>query len=230
MFLAATLLLGACKQLGFLQAEMPDDGPPVATSMEAAKRFVEKVAAAGESAVATKRLSLTITQEEVTSFWSIGSEMADQMQALNVQSLEELDGLQDSPELQEVEGLREWLELLQGREGLPQFGLSDLIFRLGLREPEVYFKADGDIIIRGYAEALGQRQPLRLVLAPQASQGELVLDFVEGQLGPASVPEVLVDQIGSVLAKLILAAGEYVEVTEVRVTDRTLKIGGAYRG
>ena len=219
--LAAMLLAIACqcKQLGFLQAELPDDGPPVVVSMDAAKSYVEKVKAAGEIAEATKRLDLAVTQEEVTSFVSIGSEIADKLREQDVQSLEQLDGQELSPELQQIEGLQEWLELLQGQEDTPMFGLTDLASQLGVRELEVYFKAEGHIIIRGYVEAVGQRQPMRLVLAPQASDGQLVLDFVEGQVGPAPVPEVLMDQIGVGVANLLLAADEYVEVTEVSVTD-----------
>jgi len=53
------------------------------------RRFVEKLTAAGESAATIKRLELTISQSEITSFLSIGAELAEQMRALNVQNLEE---------------------------------------------------------------------------------------------------------------------------------------------
>ena len=228
-FLAAMLLVVACKQLGFLQAELPDDGPPIVTSMDAAKSYIEKVKAAGEIAAATKQLSLDITQEEVTSFLSIGSEIREKLREQDVQSFEELEGQELSPELQQIEGLQEWLELLQGQGDTPLGELSDLGSQLGLRELEVYFKAEGHVIIRGYVEALGQRQPLRLVVAPQASEGKLVLDFVEGQLGPASIPESLLDQIDVGVANLILAADASVAVTEVRVTDGGLAVRGVAR-
>jgi hypothetical protein len=100
---------------------------------------------------------------------------------------------------------------------------------LSIQEPQVRFRADGQIIVAGYAQALGQRQPLRLVLAPRASQGELVLDFVEGKLGPVSVPELLIDQIGLGLSKLILAGQDYVEVSQIQVGNGTLTVSGAYR-
>lgn len=227
--LLAALLIGACQQPGFLQSEMPDDGPPIATSQAAARRFVEKITAAGENAASTKRLNLTITQEEVTSFLSIGSELAEQLEALNAQNLEDLQQLQGSPELEGVEGLEEWLDLVSRDDGSPNLGLSDLSLRVGIQDPQVYFKGNGQIVVRGYAEALGQRQPLRLVLAPRAAKGELVLDFVEGALGPVAVPEVLIDQAGAGLAKLILAGGEYVEISQIRVGDGTLTLSGGYR-
>jgi hypothetical protein len=208
---------------------LPDDGPPIATSEAAARRFVEKVKAAGENAVKMKRVDLTITEVELTSFLAISSELSEQLRARNVQSLEDLERLQDSPELREIEGLQEWTELLRVPEGSPNHGFLDLSLRVQIREPQVHFQSNGHIIIRGYVEVLDQGQPLRLVLAPRASRGELVLDFVEGKLGPVSVPEELVDQIGSGLAKLIMSGDEYIEIAEIRVDDGTLTLSGGYR-
>ncbi|NIO70787.1 MAG: hypothetical protein GTN71_17570 [Anaerolineae bacterium] len=42
-------------------AELPDDGPQIATSAEAAFRLVEKVTGAGQSPVETGQLTLTVT-------------------------------------------------------------------------------------------------------------------------------------------------------------------------
>jgi hypothetical protein len=223
------LLLSGCQRPGFLEAELPDDGPPIATSAAAAGLFVEKVTAAAESAADSKRLDLTVTQEEVTSFLSIGSDLVERARALDVQSLDDLERLQGAPELQQVEGLQEWLDLLQGSEELRNLRLSDLSLWLGIREPQVYFKGDGRLVVRGYLSVLGQREPLRLVMAPRASEGELVLDFVEGTLGPLPVPELLIDQIGIGLSRLIVAGREYVEITQIRVGDGTLTLSGAYR-
>jgi hypothetical protein len=54
----------------------------------------------------------------------------------------------------------------------------------------------------------------------------LLLDFVEGNLGPVPVPESLVAQIGKGLARAILAGQECVEITAIRVGDGTLTIAG----
>ncbi len=221
--LAIVLVLTGCQTPEFLQAELPSDGPPIPVSQAAAARFVEKVTAAGEGAVATKRLDLTVTQEEVTSFLGIGSQIAEQMEEMNVSGLQGLQQLEGSPEFQSIEGLPQWLELLQGREAL-----SDLSLRLGIREPQVYFTGSEQIIVRGYAEVLGQRQPLRLVLAPRASDGEVEMDFVEGKLGPVSVPEALIDKLGLGLAKLLVAGEEFVEVSEIRVDSGILTVRGGY--
>jgi hypothetical protein len=223
------LLLSGCQRPGFLEVALPDDGPPIATSAAAARLFVEKVSAAAEGGVDSKRLSLTVTQEEVTSFLSIGSDLVERARALDVERLEDLERLEGAPELQQVEGLQEWLDLLRGSQELRNLRLSDLGLWLGIREPQVYFKGDGRLVLRGYLSVLGQRQPLRLVMAPRASEGELVLDFVEGRLGPLPVPEVLIDQIGIGLSRLVLAGREYVEISQIRVGEGSLSLSGVYR-
>jgi len=225
-----SFVLAGCQRPAFLDAKLPDDGAPIQTTPQAALRFVEKITDAGDAATKTKGLSLTVTQQEVTSFLNIGGIMADQMHALNVDNLAELQNVNLGQGLDGIEGLDKWQALLNQHEGLSNLSLSDLSLRVLIREPEVYFKADGRLIIRGYAEALGQRQPLRLVFAPKASEGELVLDFVEGNLGPVEVPELLIDQIGKGLARAILAGQEYIEVSQIRVSDGSLSIAGRYTG
>jgi hypothetical protein len=227
--LAIVVVLGACQAPGFLQAELPDDGPRVATSPAAAQRFAEKVAAAGERAAESKRLRMTVTEAEVTSFLNIGSEMARQLQAIyGVDSLAQLDQLQREQALQNVEGLPEWAGSLETARGTLGLELPDDRLRVKIQQPEVRFERNGQIIVRGYAEILVLRQPLRLVMAPRASAGELVLDFVEGTLGPLSVPEGLVDLVGKGLARLILAGSDYVEVSKIEVTDGSLTLSGRY--
>jgi hypothetical protein len=218
------LILSACARPAFLDEELPDDGPPIATSQAAAIRFAEKVANAGEAAAETKRLNLTLTQEEVSSFLDLGSIMTEQLGALGIYSMGDLQAMEGAPELAAIEGLPAWLDIIRSSDGR-----LDLNPRVTIREPEVYFKDNGHIIIRGYAEALGQRQPLRLVLAPRASEGEMVLDFVEGNLGPVDIPESLIDSIGSGLVKLILLGDRFVEVNEISVSNGKITLRGGYR-
>jgi len=226
-----SLLLTACQAPSFLQSELPDDGPPVATSPAAAGRFAEKVAAAGERAADTKRLNLTVSQEEVTSFLNLGSQLAEQLQAVyGVDSLQELQALQGQQGLQAMENLPDWAKSLQGGDNSLGLDLPELSFRVTLKEPEVYFKGNGQMIVRGYGQVLGQRQALRLVLAPHASEGELALDFVEGNLGPVPVPEGVVDLVGKGLASLILAGRDYVEISKIQVTNGSLTLSGRYTG
>jgi hypothetical protein len=227
--LAIVAVVGAWQAPGFLQAELPDDGPRVATSQAAARSFAEKVAAAGERASESKRLRITITEAEVTSFLNIGSEMARQLQATyGVDSLTQLDQLQREQALQNAEGLPEWAALLERARGTLGLELPDDRLRVAIQEPEVRFEQNGQIVVRGYAELLVLRQPLRLVMAPRASAGELVLDFVEGTLGPLSVPEGLVDLVGQGLARLILTGSDYVEISKIEVADGSLTLSGRY--
>ena len=68
---AAALLLAACQRPAFLRPKLPDDGPPIATSQEAALRFAEKVTQAGKTGAQTGNSTLTVTDVEVTSFLNI---------------------------------------------------------------------------------------------------------------------------------------------------------------
>ena len=228
--LAATLLVvGACQAPDFLKAELPDDGPRIATSQAAGLRFAEKVATAGERAAESKRLRLTVTEREVTSFLNIGSEMSRQLQAIyGVDELAQLSQLQREQALQNIDGLSEWAGLLERAQGSLGLDLPDGDLRVTIQEPEVRFERSGQMIIRGYGAVLGFRLPLRLVMAPRASSGELVLDFVEGTLGPLSVPEGIVDLVGKGLARLILAGDDFVEVSKIEVADGSLTLSGQY--
>ena len=227
--LAILLVVGACQAPGLLQAELPDDGPRVATSQAAGLRFAEKVAVAGERAAESKRLRITVTEGEVTSFLNIGSEMSRQLQAIyGVDNLAQLSQLQREQALQKIDGLPEWAGLLERAQGTLGLDLPDGDLRVTIQEPEVRFERNGQMIVRGYGAVLGLRLPLRLVMAPQASSGELVLDFVEGTLGPLSVPEGIVDLVGKGLARLILAGDDYVEVSKIEVSNGSLTISGRY--
>jgi hypothetical protein len=79
-----------------------------------------------------------------------------------------------------------------------------------------------------YGQVRNVRQPLRVVVAPRARQGEMVLDFVEGNLGPVDLPEGLFDVIGKGLAKVILADQDWAEINEITVAEGTLTLRGRY--
>ena len=231
--LAAVLLLAGCARPAFLQSELPDDGPPIQPTQEAALRFVEKVADAGQGGIQTGQTSITVTQAEVTSFLSIGAQIAEQLQQYqNIETLNDLAQIENIEGLQ-VEGLegaalKRWQELARNREGAGSLRLPDLSLRLAIQEPQVYFKGNGQIIVRGYGQVRSVRQPLRIVIAPRAREGELVLDFVEGKLGPIPLPEGLFDLVGRALSKAILTGQEYAEISEITVSEGTLTLRGRY--
>ena len=227
MVLATLLLLSACRLPGLGKAELPDDGPPIATSPDAARQFLSKITDASRTGVETGQFTLTVTQEEVTSFVQVGADLAEQLQqAGNLETLEDLAQLRDLEGLEGLEGLEQWQALARQREGLPKIRLPDLSLRLGIREPEVRFLANGQIVVRGYGQLRTLRQPLRAVIAPQVSDGELVLDFVEGNLGPVPLPEPLIDLLGKGLLQVILLGQDVAEVTRIDVAEGVLTLGG----
>jgi hypothetical protein len=187
------------------------------------------VTEAGRQGARTGESTLTITQEEATSFLTIGAQLVQQVQQYQqIESLGDLSELQDIEGLDEIEGLQQWRELAQKREGLPDIRLPDPRLRLTIQEPLVYFKENGHIIVRGYGAIRNRRQPVRVVVAPRAVDGELELDFVEGKLGPLPLPEALFDLVGDLLVQAILAGREYVEITEITVRSGTLTINGRH--
>jgi hypothetical protein len=229
LLIALPFLLAACQMPRFLHSELPDDGPPIPTSQEAARRFVEKVTEAGREGARTGESTLTITQEEATSFLTVGAQLVEEVQQYKqIESLQDLSELENIEGLQEIEGLEQWRELAAKREGLPDIRLPDPRFRLTIQEPQVYFRENGQIIVRGYGEIRNRRQPIRVVVAPRAVDGQLELDFVEGKLGPLSLPEGLFDLVGDLLTRAILAGRDYAEITEITVRSGTLTIRGRH--
>jgi hypothetical protein len=47
-------------------------------------------------------------------------------------------------------------------------------------------------------------------------------------MGPVAVPQLLVDQVGCMLARLILLGQEYVEISQLGVGGGSLTISGRY--
>ena len=220
--IVVALLLSSCRS-DASQATLPDDGPPPLTSQAAARRFVEKAIAAGESAASNGQFTLTVTEEEVNSFLTIGTRLLERFQSVPI---EEIDQIGPLPGLGTIEGVAEWKTLLKRIEGLPNIHLGDVRIPLTIEEPQVYLRGDGSVIVRGYVRLLRWRQPARVVIAPYAAGGEVALDFVEGQLGSASMPEVVFDLIGKGIAEALVLGQTYAEVTEIRVSDGTLTLSG----
>lgn len=240
VMLAALLTASlACSLPTLGDAELPDDGPAVAVSGAAAARFFSKALASGQSAANTQSVRFTVTQEEATSALAIGAQLAAFSQG--GPAFDGLDSLQGIPgadfdQLLQAqgdslpEGLPPELTGLLGGTGLgggssSGIGLPDL--RLKLEEPQVYFKSDGRLILRGYGRLWRWRQPIRVVVAPAASGDSIDLDFVEGQLGSLPLPELLFDPVGKLLANVLLAGRDYAEISELTVGDGTMTFAGS---
>lgn len=228
-YLVAAVLLTlstlACTLPGGSEASLPDDGPPVAVSQKAASSFAAKALASTEN---SGTLSFTITQEEATSAVAISV----QLMTLSKDNplLEEFGGI---PEQIDLDQMTEDLEVTPEIEALlKRFSGSDgqdrnlTNLRLGLDEPQIYFKEDGRMILRGYGLLGNWRLPLRVVTKPQAAHGELELDFVEGQIGRLPLPEFLFDPLGKLLSRMLLAGQDYAEISQLTVSPGTLTFTG----
>lgn len=224
----------ACSLPSSEGAELPDDGPPVAVSRAAAISFVTKVISIGGQASTAQSVRFRITQEEVTSALAYGSDLAAYAQGGPVfEGLGNLD-LGDLPTEElpaEAQRFRQLAESLNRATGSEEGGARGLIslFRLRLEDPQVYFKSDGRMIVRGVGRLARWRQPLRVVIAPRAREGEIELDFVEGQLGALPLPEFLFDPLGELLGQALLAGQDYAAITELTVADGTLTFAGELR-
>ena len=245
---ALMVLLVGCSPLNTAEAALPDDGPAPAVSGAAALRFIRKSATAGQQLADRKTFTLVLTEKEVTSFLNVRAEVMRQVQTqgmAQIQNLEGVEGLEDMRSLEDFEALAglEGLgdlgiegvdvsllrRLFLGRDRMDGRGgglLARLGLRLGLREPSVRFRGNGRVIARGTLTLLRWQWPARFVLAPHAAEGEMVFDFVEGQLGPLPVPEVVFDLLGQGIAAALMAGQEVAEITQIRVEAGTLTVSG----
>lgn len=205
-----------------LGANMPDDGPPPATAPASAKRLLEKVTVAGEAAAETGWFSLTATEGEVTSYLQIVSLLRWQLTDLGDGGLQEIEAVLPL----EGSDLDRFRELLEYREQLDP--VVDRWLRLPVREPEAYFLANGEVVVRGRVRLILADVPFRVVTAPRVSEGRLALDFTEGQIGPLPIPEASFDYLDRELDQLILIGEEYAEVTEIEVTEGWITVSGRW--
>jgi len=215
------LLMGACAGSPGSSA-LPDDGPPVSVSNAAASRLFEKVLSAVESAAQTQSVRFTVTDEEVTSALALGAQFVTFTPAGPV-----IDGLPGSPDSQSAPGL-------QGL-GLPDSsgqggGLSLSNLGLKVEEPQVRFTGDGRMILEGFGRVGSWRQPVRVVMAPRATEGELDLHFVEGRIGSLPLPAFVFNPIGKALSSLILAGSDTLDIREISINQGSMTLAGAWVG
>ncbi len=162
--------------------QMPDDGPPIPITNEAAASLEQKAADAAQAAQASGASTITVSQEEITSFVALRLESAAAEAGTSVE--------------------------------------------IPLVNPQIYFKEDGTLALRGDIEFQGRSQPIRVVARPSAANGELVMDIVDGRIGPVPVPGPILDQVEGMLAEAILQTQNYAQLNEVRVEAGTLTLSG----
>lgn len=206
-------------------------GPPVPATTDAARRLMERTARSIQAAAASRSISLTVSEAEATSVLSLGLMMPDLMRAAERIPRSEMEGITDLGELR-ARIQQELRAATPKAEGLP--GTGRRIARaldpgLHAGDVQVRFEENGHMVVAGYLQAWRFRQPALFVLAPRASSGRLELDFVEGKLGRAPLPESLFDLLGSTVASTVLMGQEYAEVSRLSVGDGTLHIEGRLR-
>ena len=207
-------------------AALPDDGDPIEESTTAAVGFIEKITTAGGGAVGSRRVNLVVSDVELTSFLRIGSQLARQLEGEGPTSIEDLASQRDEifDEIPGGDAIRDILAQRDRLSGVPDIDETDFKLRFEIRDPEVRFRADGSAVIRGSGKFLFLTVPARVVVAPRVEAGTLVFDFVEGQLGRVGLPESIVDRAGEALVSLILAGQNYAAITDIRITEGTLRL------
>ena len=99
--------------------------------------------------------------------------------------------------------------------------------RSSIEDPQVYLKADGTLVLRGYARAAGTRTRLRVVLAPQPGANGYSVRFLEGQLGAVAAPEWVSSLVERALAQGLELATESVTITGISITQGQITVSGA---
>jgi hypothetical protein len=203
-------------------------GDPVPSSTEDAARVLTRGADAIQGAPESRSLRLTMTEAEATSALSLGLMLPELMRAAD--RIPQAD-IQQAPDL---EALREriWQEAdaqrseIADRLGFTQRMLMKLDPKLRTGDVQVRFEPSGQVVVAGYVQAWRFKQPGLFVVAPQASNGELSLDFVSGRLGRMPLPEFVFDWFGQLVASAVLLGREHAQVSEITVGDGTLTFEG----
>jgi hypothetical protein len=203
-------------------------GDPVPTSTDAARRFVERTAAAVQSAAASRRLSISVSESEATSALSLGLMMPELMRAMETMPAEEIQQAKDIEEVREL--IREHEAVEPGSRTLGQRVAALLDPRLRTGDVQVRFTGNGEIVIAGYVHAWRWRQPALVVFAPSARAGELQLDFVKGRLGRLPAPAWAFDLLGNLVTSLILMGQDYAEISNLTVTEGRLTFEATVTG
>ena len=223
--LIVLVLVGCRGPTDLLSSGLPDDGLPAAASREAAQRLIDNVTAAAQSAATTGHFSLSITEEEATSALTFYGGMLERFQVPPTEGSEQIEVIPDT------EGVDRdgWGELLSWRDRLPMGGEDGTLLGLELEDPAVYFQGNGQLIVRGRIRLAVGRFPFRVVAAPHAAHGDLVLDFVEGRIGPFPMPHIVFDYLARGLARAVGAGQDYVEITEILVSNGVMTVGGQWK-
>jgi hypothetical protein len=199
---------------------------PVETSAQAARAFVDKVVAASDAGAAGDEVTLTVTQEEVSSFLDLASEVARLAAAQGADSVSDLERLDPATLPEGAEDLPELLAALRAEGDLGDESLPDLALWSRIAEPRVRFAAGGQMIVTGDVDLLGLRQPVRMVVVPRPEGDKVFLTFVEGSIGPLPVPDWLAGEVVANVDALLLLGQDFAAIRDVTVAEGELSVTG----
>ena len=224
---------------------LPDDGEPIPVSADDALALAEHIADAVGDVPGQNRVELLVTDREVTSFLAIVSVLRDGLEeAGGTGSLEQLPDLEnqisDLPALledlanrrEDVEtdeplSLDKWRELIDSEDGLGQVFTRGLDLSISIKEPEVRFREDGSIVVRGYGRWLLFNVPARIVVQPEIVGDQVQFEVVEGQFGRLPVPGFLSNLASIIIERALLAGHEFASVEVIEVGDGTMRFTGS---
>ncbi len=199
-------------------------GDPVPATKDAANRLVTRAGDAIRGAPSSRRLRITVTEEEATSALSLGMLFPEVMRVMETIPADELEGIETVEGMRERLRQQEEIDLRNRTFGQRIVGFFDPRLKTG--DTQVRFTADGEIVVGGYVQAWRWKQPALIVVAPRATSGKLELDFVRGQLGRLPAPEWAFDKLGDLLSSLILLGQDYAEISELSVTEGRMTFVG----
>ena len=201
-----------------LGSGLPDDGDPIEVTPAAALSFVAKSSAAAERLNDGKTADVWVTEEEVTSFFVLWSVLSRDP------SLTQHPGWGITAGGESAAAAEFWDSLSTSATGYSSV-LSQISGVLpGIRDPEVRFSADGDIVARGTARVGFLSVPTRAVVVPTASNGRMELGFRTGDVGRMPVPGPLFRLFGAALSRALSLGLDDARVTHVSVQQGRLHV------
>ena len=208
-------------------ASLPDDGEPITVSADDALAFARKVTEAAGDATSSKAVSLTVTEREVTSFLAIASLLSGELENVGGSGdLSELMTLGDAIPAGDIGSVDNWKDLVGSQGGIGSVLTRGLDLRVAIREPEVRFTGDGEVIIRGYGKVAFISVPARLVVKPQIVDGQVDFGLVEGQFGRLPLPGAMANLAESAVERALLAGYDIASVEQISVSDGTMRFVG----
>ncbi|MGD8866443.1 MAG: hypothetical protein PVI01_02420 [Gemmatimonadales bacterium] len=226
--LVAALSVVTCSAGVDLASLTAEYGEPVPATKVAARRFLEHTGAALQSASGGGRFRMTVSEAEATSALSLGLAIPELTRAMQTVPAEDVQGIEDISELRRMLREREAQERQPRTFRQRLAALLDPHLRTG--DVQVRFTGSGQIVVAGYVQAWRWQQPALVVFAPHARSGELELDFVKGRLGRLPAPAWAFDQLGRLVASLILLGGDYAEISELTVDEGRLTFEASVGG